>query len=513
MDNQLLEKLKKWRWETARNEGVVAYRVLSNKILEDISEAEPKNKEELLSIKGIKEKRFERYGRDILDLVNGNKVKDSSLSFRNDNEGGIASSPSAPRNDSDRKPYTVSGYLDLLNSKLREQRARVRGEISSLDVKEGYLFFSLKDKDDESLLNCFMGISNYRLSGVSFEEGMEIIVEGFPEVHKPNGRMTFRASTAELVGEGALKKAYEKLKKKLEDEGLFSPERKKPIPDFPQEIGLITSETGAVIHDFLNNLGKYGYRIKFVNSRVEGQAAVRDLLSAVSYFDDKDIDVLVIIRGGGSLESLQAFNNEVLVRKIADFKKPVICGIGHEKDIPLASMTADLMVSTPTAVAVSLNKSWDKALDNIRVFEKDIIYKYQKVLTDKNYELEIMGRELWQKADFIFKKVKDIEHQLVNKLTELGYRLNEVDKSLKEFLKLILVNFQKRLDEVSEYLNMSERRLKTVDPGRQLKLGYSIVSIGAKVIKSIKQVNKDDRVDIRVYDGKIKSRVEEIVNK
>jgi len=498
---------------TARKEGVATYRVLSNKILEDISEAEPKNKEELLVVKGIKEKRFKKYGRDILDLINKGRVRDSSPSAQNDNEGGIASPLSAPRNDSDKKLYTVSWYLDLLNSKLREQGARVKGEISSLDIKERYLFFSLKDKDDESLLNCFMGISNYRLSGVSFEEGMEIIVEGFPEVYKPSGRMTFKASTAELVGEGALKKAYQKLKKKLEDEGLFSLERKKSIPDFPQEIGLITSETGAVIHDFLNNLGKYGYRIKFFDSRVEGQAAVRDLLSAVSYFAGKNIDVLVVIRGGGSLESLQAFNNEVLVRKIADFKKPVLCGIGHEKDIPLVSMAADLMVSTPTAVAVSLNKSWDRALDNIRVFEKDIIYKYQKVLTDKNYEFEIMRRELWQKADFIFKKVKDIGHQLANKLTELRYRLNEVDKSLKEFLKLILVNFQKRLDEVDEYLNMLERRLKTVDPGRQLKLGYGIVSIGAKVIKSIRQVNKDDKVDIRVYDGKIKSRVEEIINK
>ncbi len=499
MNNQLLRKLKEWRNSVTREEKVPAFRVLPNKTLEGIAAIKPKDKEELLAIKGIRERKFGRYGQDILELVNGDRVEDSP--------------PSASRDDSDRKPYTVSKYLDLLNSELREHRARVKGEISSLNIQERYLFFSLKDKDDESLLNCFMGISNYRLSGVSFEEGMEIIVEGFPGIHKPNGRMTFRASTAELVGEGALKKAYEKLKKKLEDAGLFSPERKRPILDFPQEIGLITSETGAVIHDFLNNLGKYGYRIKFVNSRVEGQTAVKDLLSAVSYFDDKNIDVLVIIRGGGSLESLQAFNNEVLVRKIADFKKPVVCGIGHEKDIPLASMAADLMVSTPTAVAVSLNKSWDRALDNIRVFEKDIIYKYQKVLTDRNYELEIMGRELWQKADFIFKKVKDIGRQLMSKLTELGYRLNEVDKSLKEFLKSILVNFQRRLDETKEYLNISERRLKAFDPKRQLKLGYSIVSVGAKVIKSIRQVNKDDKVDIKVYDGKIKSRVEEIVNK
>ena len=175
------------------------------------------------------------------------------------------------------------------------------------------------------------------------------------------------------MGEGALKKAYDKLKQKLEKEGLFSSEKKKPIPEFPQRIGLITSETGAVIHDFLNNLGKYGYQISFVNSRVEGQIAVQGLLLAITYFSGKEIDVLVIIRGGGSLESLQAFNNEALVRKIADFKIPVICGIGHDKDVSLASLAADKAVSTPTAVTALLNRAWEKAIHDVVALEKDLV--------------------------------------------------------------------------------------------------------------------------------------------
>jgi exodeoxyribonuclease VII large subunit len=186
---------------------------------------------------------------------------------------------------------------------------------------------------------------------------MEVIVEGTPSIYIPNGRFNFGVNTIELVGEGALKMAYDKLKKKLDSEGLFDIERKKLIPELPERIGLITSETGAVIHDFLTNIGKYGFKIKFFNSRVEGQLAIKDLLSAIEYFEDKDIDVLVIIRGGGSLESLQAFNNEVLIRKIADFEKPVICGIGHDKDVPLCALVADLLVSTPTAVTTVLNRS------------------------------------------------------------------------------------------------------------------------------------------------------------
>ncbi|MFH1551509.1 MAG: exodeoxyribonuclease VII large subunit [bacterium] len=496
MNNELIEKLKKWRWEIAQNQGVVVYRVLSNKTIEDIAQIKPKNKEELLAIKGIKEKKFGKYGKDILGLVN--KEKTTSVLAHNEKEN---------------KPYTVSDYLDFLNSNLRKQRARVKGEISSLDIRKGYLFFSIKDKDDSSLLNCMMWENDYELCGISFEEGMEIIVEGFPEVYKLYGKLTFKAVSAELVGEGALKKIYEKLKKKLEDEGLFSLERKKTIPDFVQKIGLITSETGAVIHDFLNNLGKYGYQINFFDSRVEGQVAVKDLISAIEYFKDKDIDVLVIIRGGGSLESLQAFNNEVLVRKITDLDMPVICGIGHDKDVSLASMVADLMLSTPTAVAVSLNKSWDRALDSIRIFEKDIIYKYQEVLADKNHYLEIMVQDLRQKADSIFKKVRDISHQLMNKFTELGYWFNEIDNRLKKSLESIFDNFQKQLSDANNYLDTVKNRLRIANPEQQLRLGYSIVSMGGKVINSVKIIKKGDKFDIKLFDGKIKSKVEEIINK
>ena len=496
MNNELFQKLKNWRNDMARKEGLPVYRVFQNKTLEDIAEIMPVNKKELLEIKGIKERKFEKYGKDVLDLI---KNKSAFVFEQN-------------KKSEEKKPYTVSKYLDLLNSKLNDCQARVQGEISSLNINGNYLFFSLKDKDDGSLLNCFMWESDYRMSGIEFEEGLEIIAEGFADVYKPQGRLSFRVSTAELVGEGALKKAYEKLKKKLQDEGLFDLERKKPIPEFVQKIGLITSETGAVIHDFLNNLGKYGYKVKFFDSRVEGQTAIRDLLSAINYFKSKDIDVLVIIRGGGSLESLQAFNNEALVREIADFGKPVMCGIGHDKDIPLASLTADLMVSTPTAITIALNKSWDEAISSIKVFEKDIIYKYQEVLFDAKRKIEILTEKLKEKSEFIFKRFKDAKNRLMNKLTELGFTLKETQRNLDQSLNYILTNIKDKIKEAKKYLERSEERLKNANPENQLKLGYSIVSAGGKIIKSIKNVNKNKKIDIRVSDGKIRSQVEEIIS-
>ena len=411
----------------------------------------------------------------------------------------------------DIKLYSVGNYLNLLNVNLNKYKARVQGEVSSVNIKPGYLFFSIKDTEGQGSLNCLIWRNNYELCGVALEQGMEIIVNGFPEIYKPSGQMTFKVSTIELVGEGALKKAYDELKKKLEQEGLFDIDRKKPIPEFTKKIGLITSETGAVIHDFLNNLGKHGYDIKFIDSRVEGQIAIQDLISAVDYFSDKDIDVLVIIRGGGSIESLQAFNNEILTRKIADLKVPVICGIGHDKDIPLVSLVADKAVSTPTAVAVMLNQSWDQALNDIAIFEKDIIYKYQKLLEQTKYFFEILSNKLEKQFTIIFQKFEESKHYLKNALTDIDYKIEENKKSLNDFLDLLLSNLKIGFEQNYNTLDNIEKQLKIFNPMRALKLGYSIVSCDEKIIKSIKQVDEGDRLDIQVSDGKIKSKIEKII--
>lgn len=495
-NNDLLQKLKDWRRDTAQQEGVELFRVLSNSAIETIISQKPKTKEELVSLKGIKERKFEKYGASILALVSGySEVSESNH----------------PKSESKTsEPYTISGYLNFLNIEFKRFKARVRGEVSSMDLRDGYLFFSLKDKDDESVLSCFMWRRNYELCGISLEVGMEVIVDGLPEIYAPSGRFNFKAYAVELVGEGALKKAYDKLKQKLEKEGLFSLEKKKPIPEFPQRIGLITSETGAVIHDFLNNLGKYGYQISFVNSRVEGQIAAQSLLSAIEYFGGKEIDVLVIIRGGGSLESLQAFNNEALVRKIADFKIPVICGIGHDKDVPLASLAADKAVSTPTAVTALLNRSWEKAIHEVLVFEKDLVYKYQSMLEAIARRIESFSGKLLRFFSAIFQIFGTLRRAVENRLSDIVYELKDAKKTLSLFSKSLLDNLARGLENQSKMLEDVERQLKVFNPIRQLALGYSIVSVAGKVVKIVRQVNRGENLDIRVSDGIIKSTINDI---
>lgn len=475
MDIHLLQKLKDWRRDAAQKEGVDLFRVLSNTAIEAVASLKPKTKEELMSIKGIKERKFEKYGVSILELVNGIVGVESDIQ-----EIG-----------QDKKPYTISGYLNFLNTEFQKYKARVQGEVSSLDIRDGYLFLSLKDKDDASVLSCFMWRRNYDLCGISLEIGMEVIADGFPEIYTPSGRFNFRVSTIELVGEGELKKTYDKLKQKLEREGLFAVEKKKPIPEFPQRIGLITSESGAVIYDFLNNLGKYGYHISFVNSRVEGQIAVRSLLAAIEYFNAKNIDVLVIIRGGGSLESLQAFNNETLVRKIADFKAPVICGIGHDKDVPLASLVADKAVSTPTAVATILNRSWEKVINDIFAVGKDVVYKYQRTLDEATHRVESFPGDLIR----FFKGI-----------------LQDAREIVSSFSRSILDNLARELENNSRMLDDAKKQLEIFDPARQLKLGYSIAYFSGKVVKTIKQVRVGENIDIKVSDGDIVSIIKNINN-
>jgi exodeoxyribonuclease VII large subunit len=493
--NTLLQELKLWRQKAANLENVAVFRVLKNKVLEDIAKLKPTNKEELMAIKGIRDKKYAKYGEEILEIINNDK-KNSEVSNIIQSE----------------KPFLVSAYLDLLNKQLKQCQARIQGEISSVSIRERVIYFSLKDSKNESVINCLIWKDIYELNGINFEVGTELIIEGIPDVYKPLGKLTFKASSAELVGEGALKKAYDQLKEKLEKEGLFSTKRKKPLPKLVQKIGVISSRQGAVIDDFLNNLGQYAYQIKFMNSRVEGQSAVSDLISAIDYFNNKEIDVLVIIRGGGSLESLQAFNNEALVRRIAKVNVPVICGIGHEKDVPLASLTADLMVSTPTAVTTILNHSWDKVLNDLRIFERDIVYKYQEMLVSETYRLETMSRNLKQKSEFIFKRFELLTTQLNNKLMNLEQSLKDSKLALNDFSKSLSINLKRNFDKLNEYLNNTENRLKFADPLRQLKLGYSITRINGTLLRSVKQIKKGDELDIQVSDGKIKSQVKDIDN-
>jgi len=519
MNPKLFRKLREWRDATAKKEGVEFFRVLPNKAIEEIATSEPANKEELINIKGIKEKKFQKYGRKILGIVNGGREQaylfptrkngDENESNVNSNSG-LPQSLRLPRNDSP-KIYSVSEFLDYLNDKLVGEEIKLKGEVTSVDERERVVYFNLKDKEDGSVLNCLIFRYQYEVSGVKLEIGNEIIVSGYAEIYKPMGKLSLKASVIEVAGEGALKKVYEELKRKLEKEGLFSPEIKKPVPDLPQTIGLITSNQGAAIGDFTMNLGNYGFKIKFINSSVEGKQAVFDLIKAVKRFKKmKGVDIIVIIRGGGSLESLQAFNNEALVREISSLEIPVICGVGHEKDVSLVALAADLAVSTPTAAARAVRESWDNAAEKLIHSQKILINSFEKYISGSKYQIEKISFNISGKLSEIFYRFTKAKNNLLKNFEKIRYTIDNEKRKVVFLNNQIISDYKKTASAARNRISVLENIIKANNPEKQLKLGYSIVSLKGKIVRSVKQIERGDCVEVKMFDGEVEAEVRDV---
>lgn len=408
--------------------------------------------------------------------------------------------------------FSVGEYLDRLNATLKNEKAKVLGEVSGVQEYPGrsYLYFSLKDKKDGSTVKCFMWKNDYRLSGVTLADGLEIIVTAYPNIYKPNGGMTLQVETVELVGEGALQIAYEKLKGKLASEGLFDEARKKTLPDFPHKIGVITSKSGAVINDFLSNIGKYGYQILFVDSKVEGVAAVQDLLSALRALYSEKVDVLVLMRGGGSLESFQAFNNEEVVRALSKFNAPTLTGIGHDKDAPLAAMVSDKNVSTPTAVAHLLNQSFEEADAELNLSEEKILSDFSAGLNEQRFILENSGGLIKKRFAGLFETFRRAESAFYNSAGQIESGVGRLSEIISESSKNIFRGFENVSTRLMEKINQAQKTLELSNPERQLRRGYSIVRLAGKIIRGKKDVEIGQSLDILLSDGKIESVITKI---
>ena len=409
------------------------------------------------------------------------------------------------------KIFSISEYIAILNIELRKCAAKIVGEVGKVDIyPSGQVYFSLRDEKEQSVINCIIWKDKYRLFGVEIKEGIKLIATGRPDIYKQTGRLSFIAETIELAGEGILKKEYEKLKRKRGDEGIFEESKKRAIPAYPQKIGIITSKQGAVLADFLSNIGNYGFKIKMVDSRVEGQSAIPDLLSAIKTIKKKDIEVLVIMRGGGSFESLQPFNNELLVREVASFPFPVVTAIGHDKDVPLAALAADRSVSTPSIAATVLSESWEQATSLLEGHERDIIGSYEDVLDSVNSLINQSVDAIRGIKDLIFDKYKEIETALKISFQAFKNALQNNKNNLKSSWRKSVFGFNSLLSIVKQQLAHSEKIIHLRNPETQLKLGYSIARCGNRLIKSIRDTKIGEDVNIRVVDGTVISKVKNI---
>lgn len=386
--------------------------------------------------------------------------------------------------------FSVSEFLDVANELLGQRDFTVQGEVTGAKPHPTGFYFSLKDAEQNALMDCYMSPHLYRGIGITVEDGMTVKVGGIASVYKPRGRFSFRVQELTLAGEGTLKKAYEALKKKLTEEGLF--DRKRPLPEFITRIGLVTSRTGAVIDDFRRNLARLGLTVLHTDVRVEGVRAIPDIKTALEYWNRRagDIDALVLIRGGGSLEDLAAFNDEWVVRGVFGMKVPTIVSIGHDRDVPLAQMAADASASTPTATAHLVNGSWDR-LRHVGKAAQRISFAYENVLSSAQADIASHAHRIGTYLARIAGAADRLSQRLTHGLAGIGQRIVHVKELVARY----------------------EQHLAAASPERQLKLGYAIVSDqSGAVVREIRGLRQGATVSTRLAKGSFVSEVKELIS-
>ncbi len=441
--------------------------------------------------------------------------------------------------DSNKKIYTVSQINALVKSVLENSlppRITIRGEISNFKKhkRSGHCYFSLKD--ERSSVPCVMWKSNHRKVKFDLENGLEVLATGFIDVYVPHGRYQLMAEKIEPAGTGALQLAFEKMVEKLKEQGLFEDSHKKALPRFPKKICILTSESGAAIEDIRDSIFNRWpvAELLLYSVPVQGEGAAKKIAGAIRDInkrnDELKIDLLIVSRGGGSMEDLWEFNEEVLARAIFDSDIPVISAVGHEVDVTISDLVADARASTPTKAGVAAVPDKDDVISNLDHMQNRIknvmlnrlelsesrldallasaLFKNPLVMI-RNREQQIdeiqsaMESELRQlirsaevKLNRIYEKIRQIEpHRL---LGNRKIQFNRLESNLNNAIK-------KSITERKHKTAIEENRLKAMNPKSVLKRGYSITTNKqtGNIVKSFRNVKIDEEIITEIANEKI----------
>lgn len=397
----------------------------------------------------------------------------------------------------DKRIFSVSEITRCIKNLLENDKNLngfyLRGEISIPKIyASGHTYFTLKD--EKSQINCILFKRNCENIKFNLEHGMKVIIKGSVEVYEPYGRYSVIVEEIQPDGIGALNLAFIQLKNKLEKQGLFLEKYKKQLPKFPKTIGLITSLNGAVMHDVLNVL-KRRYpivKVLIVPTSVQGKEASNGIVNAIELINQEnyDVDVIILARGGGSLEDLWCFNEESVARAIFQSKIPIISAVGHETDFTIADFVADYRAPTPSAAAEKAVPEINEIKKLINSFNERTLNAIKHVIkTNKSYLLEISNRP-------IFKKPLEAIHVYYQKIDSFEYML-QTKTSQNISLK-------------RKSLEILDSKLSALNPKAILERGYSIVMKDNKAIKNINQVKIDNNINIILYNGEIEAKVKKI---
>ena len=384
----------------------------------------------------------------------------------------------------------VNSYIkNMFTQDFMLSRIYVKGEVSNCKYHtSGHIYFSLKD--ESGTIACVM-FAGHR-AGLSFrlQEGQQVIVLGSVSVYERSGQYQLYAREIMLDGAGALYEKFEALKKELSEMGMFAQEYKQPIPKYIHTLGVVTAPTGAAVRDIINIAGRRNPYVQIIlyPAQVQGEGAVESIVRGICALEKKHVDVMIVGRGGGSIEDLWAFNEEPVARAIFDCSVPVISAVGHETDTTIADFVADLRAPTPSAAAELAVYDYREA--------KERIYSYQDTLQRQ-----------------VSSKISEMRTILERLQLRLNYahprqKLNESRQYAADLETRIRQLMNNRLDREKHRLALCAERMKGLSPLEKLSHGYSYVqNLKGENIRSIRQVGEGTELEIYVSDGRIRALV------
>ena len=389
-------------------------------------------------------------------------------------------------------------------------RIYLKGEISNFKAHtRGHLYFTIKDENTR--INAVMFSTYASKLKITPVDGMKVLVTGKISVYESTGSYQIYVDSMQEDGIGNLYVAFEELKKKLEKEGLFDRSKKKQIPWIPKKIGIITAPTGAAIKDILSTLKRrwpIAETILFP-CLVQGKDAANDIVRNIELTKKYDLDVLIIGRGGGSIEDLWCFNEEIVARAIYDLDVPVISAVGHEIDFTISDFVADLRAPTPTGAAEMAVPHISDVLNYLNQLEIRIINSVSSIIKVKKEELNQLANSYILKNPLTMYQIK--EEKFDNLFERLINNYKNIIKNNENRLSFLINNLQNNIvnnlnDKKNKYIHIISK-LEVLNPLLTIKRGYSIVKKEGKVVTSIKKIKKKDHVQVDFADGTVDMEV------
>lgn len=414
----------------------------------------------------------------------------------------------------DGKILSVADFLDLVNETLGmipSEAIVIEGEVAEFSVSHGkWINFALKDEKAEAKIPCFM--TSFQLK-VPVENGMRIQVQGYPKIYEKFGKFSLNVNKLELVGEGALAKAYEALKKKLADEGLFDLSRKRTLPRFPARIGLITSTEAAAYGDFMRILNNRwsGVEVLVASVHVQGQYAPGEIISAFENFESLPVadrpEVIALTRGGGSLEDLHAFNDEQVARAVFRSSVPVVCGVGHERDESLCDYVADVRASTPSNAAervVPDRREIDREVGMSATRLEEILrLKIERRRTATDHTVSVLERFITQKTHDVSITIERFGHAFDRFRLSLVSTRQYIERGEEIISQAYLTVF----DRLKQKTMSVVRLFESFDINRVLARGFGIVRSGGEIIREAAKLAPGALIHIQLARGSVTAEV------